>query len=185
MAEKLSQSVRIAAEAAQAPPAELHRSRAPAIVARYRLQPEDLPTGRHAGRIHSINTQGVEALTSLAFIEGLAKPIALDDAAVQMLVRMTDSPFAGDWIGCMVEVRAVRSDGVRSDGVRSVRLYAPGAAALPVDAPARPHPGRWRAWLTAFAFLLLVVAAVALVLWVEQGAALWASLEQIMQSLTR
>lgn len=180
MAEKLSQSVRIATEAAQAPPAELHRSRAPAIVARYRLQPEDLPTGRHAGRIHSINTQGVEALTSLAFIEGLAKPIVLDDAAVQMLVRITNSPFAGDWIGCMVEVRAVRND-----GVRNVRLYVPGAAGLPVDAPARPHPGRWRAWLTAFAFVLLVAAAIALVLLVEQEAALWASLEQTMQSLTR
>lgn len=176
MADKTTQAMRLAAEAAHTPAPHTWRGRAAGVVGRYRLQPDDLPGGRWEGRIHSINTQGVEALTSLLFIEGLAKPLALHGDDVETLVRMTGSPFPGDWIGGKVEVRAVRIA-----GERVLRLYAPGAVAPPVDLPAPPRPKRRRRpWLVLAIVLLLVVLAAAgwLFFFAEQQALLWTFVEQ-------
>ncbi len=176
MADKTTQAIRLAAETANTPAPHAWRGRAVDVVARYRLQPDDLPGGRWEGRIHSINTQGVEALTALLLVEGLAKPLAMHDEDVETLVRMTGSPFAGDWIGAKVEVRAVRIA-----GARVLRLYALGAAGLPVDLPAPPRPKRrWRAWLVLGIVLLLVVLAAAgwLFYFAEQQALLWTFVEQ-------
>lgn len=180
MANKITQSQRIAAEAAHTPSSDVVSGRAVAIVDRYRLQPDDLPGGRVAGRIHGVSTQGVEALTSLAYIEGVTKPLALSGEDVERLVRMTGSPFASDWIGCKVEVRVVRSD-----GRREVRLFAPGMAGPPVDTPARPKGKRRRSLWTALAFLVIVLAALLLVYGVEQGPALWSLVEQSISSFGR
>ncbi|HQY92969.1 hypothetical protein [Caldilinea sp.] len=178
MADKSTQSLRIASEATHAQQDQAHHGRATAIVSRYRLQPEDLPGGQWAGRVNSINTQGVEALTSLVFVEGLAKPLAVGEEDVQTLVRMTNSPFAGDWIGCKVELRAVRVS-----GARLVRLYAPGAAGLPVDAPAPPvATHRRRPWRALMLFLLAVALIAGLVYAVEQGPLVWALVEETILS---
>jgi len=178
MAEKASQSVRIAAEAANTPPYSAVSGRAVGVVERYRLQPADLPSGLWEGRVHSITTQGVEALTTLAFVEGLAKPLALHDDDVQTLVRLTDSPFAGDWIGCKVVVRAVRCD-----GERVLRLYAPGAAAPPVDVLAPPRPRRRKHTWSVLVFLLALVAlSVWLIYAVEQRTLLWTLIEQTVMT---
>jgi len=174
MADKRTQSTRLAAETAHTPAHYKGGGRAVEVVARYRLQPDDLPGGEWEGRIHSVNTQGVEALTPLVFVEGLAKPLALSDDDVQTLVRMTDSPFAGTWIGHKVVVRAVRIE-----GQRVLRLYAPGAAGLPVDVPLLPRPKRRkRSWLALSLLLALIALSVWLVYAVEQRALLWAFLQQ-------
>jgi hypothetical protein len=174
MADKRAQSARLAAERAHTPMHYRSGGRAVEVVARYRLQPDDLPGGQWEGRIHSVNSQGVEALTLLAFIEGLTKPLALNDDDVQTLVRMTDSPFAGDWIGRNVVVRAVRID-----EERVLRLYPPGAVGLPVDAPLPLRPKRrTRTWLALSFLLVLIALSVWLMYAVEQRALLWTFLQQ-------
>lgn len=180
MTDKRTQAVRLAAEAAHTPAHATISGRGVSTVERYRLQPDDLPGGEWEGRVHSVNTQGVEALTPLIYIEGLAKPLALSSDDVQTLVRMTGSPFAGDWIGCKVVVRAVRID-----AQRVVRLYAPGMAGLPVDLPTVPRPRRRRrAWLALSLLLVLIALSVWLVYAVEQRALLWAFLQQAVTTPT-
>ncbi|HHY54832.1 MAG TPA: hypothetical protein GYA08_05290 [Chloroflexi bacterium] len=174
MADKSTQAARLAAEVTHTPPQSAVQGRAVSVVTRYRLQPDDLPNGQWEGRIHSVNTQGVEALTPLIFIEGLTKPLVLSADDIQTLLRMTDSPFASDWIGCKVVVRAVRVD-----GQRVLRLYAPGMAGPPVDmpvAPRRRHPRRL--WLTLSLLLALIALSVWLVYAVEQRTLLWTFLQQ-------
>jgi len=174
MTDKRTQAVRLAAEATHTPAHAAVSGRAVSVIERYRLQPDDLPGGEWEGRIHSVNTQGVEALTPLVFIEGLAKPLALSADDMQTLLRMTDSPFASDWIGCKVVVRAVRIN-----AQRVLRLYAPGMAGLPVDLPAAPRPRRRRrAWLALSLLLTLIALSVWLVYAVEQRTLLWAFLQQ-------
>lgn len=174
MADKRTQSARFAAERAHTPMHDRVSGRAVEVVAHYRLQPDDLPGGQWEGRIHSVSTQGVETLTPLVFVEGLTKPLALSDDDVQTLMRMTDSPFAGEWVGRRVVLRAVRSD-----GARVLRLYAPGAAGLPVDVPLLPRPKRRkRSWLALSLLLALIALSVWLVYAVEQRALLWAFLQQ-------
>lgn len=174
MANKIAQSQRITAEMRHAPPTEEVAGRAVSLMARYRLQPDDLSGGRYTGRIHSIKTQGVEALTALAYITGLAKPLSLSGRDVETLVRMSDSPFTVDWIGHTVEVRVVELD-----GQRSLQLFAPGAAdfagaALPMSRPPQ------RPLLTAATFIAILMVAALLVLLAEQGAALWSLLEELI-----
>lgn len=172
MTDKRTQAMRLAAEAMHTPAHSVVSGRAVSVIERYRLQPDDLPGGEWEGRIHSVNTQGVEALTPLVFIEGLAKPLTLSAEDMQTLLHMTDSPFASDWIGCKVVVRAVRID-----AQRVLRLYAPGMASLPVDLPAAPRPRR-RAWLTLSLLLALIALSVWLVYAVEQRTLLWTFLQQ-------
>lgn len=179
MVNKLAQSDRIAAEIHHAPLAGETTGRAASIMGRYRLQPDELPGGRHTGRIHSINTQGVEVLTPLAYITGLTKPLALCEVDVQTLVRMSDSPFAGDWIGRTVEVRTVRVD---EEPV--LRLFAPGAIGSPVDAAPAPHPDKRRGVMTGLAFIVILIVVVLRVLFVEQEAVLASLLEQLLSSFS-
>jgi len=176
MADKVAQSDRIAAEMRHTPSAEEVTGRAASVVGRYRLQADDLPGGRHTGQIHSINTQGVEALKPLAFITGLTKPLALSEADVQTLVRLSNSPFSSDWIGRTVEVRVVRID-----GDRTLRLYIPGAAGPPVDAP----PVHRRRSMAAPGVVLVIIAVIGalLIVFAEQIFALWALLEQTILAL--
>lgn len=176
MANKTDQAKRLAAENLHTPSSDEITGRAASVVGRYRLQPDDLPGGCHAGQIHSINTQGVEALTPLVYITGLAKPLALSETDVQTLVRMSDSPFSSDWIGRMVEVRAVRMD-----GERRLRLYAPGAADLSVDESSPPHR-RQRTALLGALFALIVAVSAMLIVFTEQIAALWTLLEETIPS---
>lgn len=177
MANKTAQAKRLAAENLHTPSSDEIAGRATSVVGRYRLQPDDLAGGRHIGQIHSINAQGVEALTPLVYITGLAKPLALSKADVQTLVRMSDSPFSSDWIGRTVEARAVRID-----DARVLRLYAPGAAGLPVDAPSSPRHSDRRQALAATLFVVLAAVAALLLVFAEQAAALWTLLEQTIQS---
>lgn len=174
MTDKRTQAARLAAETAHTPTQSAVQGRAVSIVTRYRLQPDDLPGGRWEGRIHSVNTQGVEALTPLVFIEGLTKPLVLSTDDMQALLRMTDSPFANDWIGYKVEVRTVRLD-----GQRVLRLYAPGMDGLPVDIPVTPRRQRSkRIWLALSLLLALIALSVWLVYAVEQRTLLWTFLQQ-------
>ncbi|HAJ37598.1 MAG TPA: hypothetical protein DCL15_18170 [Chloroflexi bacterium] len=174
MTDKRTQALRLAAESTHTPARSAISGRAVSVIERYRLQPDDLPGGEWEGRIHSVNTQGVEALTPLAFIEGLAKPMALSDEDMHTLLRMTDSPFANDWIGCKVVVRAVRID-----AQRVLRLYAPGMVGLPVDIPvAASRPRHRRPWLAVSLLLALIALSVWLVYAVEQRTLLWAFLQQ-------
>jgi hypothetical protein len=177
MTNKTAQAQRIAAEMQHTPPAEEIAGRAASLIAHYRLQPDELPDGRHTGRIHSLNTQGVEALTPLAYITGLAKPLPLTEGDVETLVRMSDSPFANDWIGRTVEVRVVSID-----GQRVTRLFAPGAVAPPVAPLSAPRTNR-RPLLTAVGFVLLLVATALLVLLTEQGVVVWSLLEELFATL--
>ncbi len=178
MATKSSQAQRIAAEAAQ-PRADAQRARSEIMATAYRLQPDDLPNGFYTGKIHAITTQGVETVTPLVHLEGLARPLALDAEDVATLVRMSGSPFTSEWIGRTVEARAVRID-----GQRVVRLYAPGAATLPIDRPAAPAPRR-RGLRTVVGFLLILVLALLAVYLVEQGPALWTLLQDMLTSIGR
>lgn len=179
MVNKAAQADRLVAEMRHTPSAEEVAGRAASVVGRYRLQPDDLPAGRHTGQIHSINAQGVEALTPLVYISGLNKPLALSEADVQTLVRMSDSPFSGDWIGRTVEVRTVRID-----NARMLRLYAPGAAGLPVDTPPPPaHAGKRQALLSAL-FVVVVAVAALLLVFAEQVASWWTLLEQAIASFS-
>ncbi len=178
MATKHSQAQRLAAEAAQPQP-YARGTRGGSITGAYRMQPDDLPGGRYLGTIHGVITQGVEALTPLAHIAGLARPLALAPEDVDALVRLSGSPFASDWVGRKVEVRAVRID-----GQRVVRLYAPGAAALPVDQPVRPAPPR-RGLRTALGFILILALGLLGVYLVEQGPALWSLLQDMLASIGR
>ncbi|HRW48034.1 MAG: hypothetical protein M9936_20615 [Caldilinea sp.] len=178
MSTKSTQAERIAAEAAQ-PRADARRPRGDVIATAYRLQPDDLPEGLYTGKIHAITTQGVEALTPLAHLEGLAKPLALEAEDVTTLVRTSGSPFTSDWIGCKVDVRVVRID-----DRRVVRLYAPGEPAPPVDRPARPKPRR-RGLRSALGFVLILALALLAVYLVEQGPALWTLLQDMLSSIGR
>jgi hypothetical protein len=176
MANKVTQANRFAAEMLHTPSADEITGRAASVVGRYRLQPDDLPGGRHTGQIHSINVQGVEALTPLVYITGLAKPLALSEADVRTLVRMSDSPFSSDWIGRMVEVRVVRVD-----GERRLRLSAPGAAGPPVDEPSPPHSRR-RAALRGALFVVIVAIVALLIVFTEQIVSSWTLLEETITS---
>lgn len=178
MSTKQSQAQRIAAEAAQ-PGADARRPRGDAVATAYRLQPDDLPDGSFTGKIHAITTQGIEALTTLAHMERLAKPLALSAEDVATLVRMSGSPFTSEWIGRTVEVRAVHLE-----GQRTLRLYAPGEATPPVDRPARPAPRR-RGLRTAVGFVLVLALALLAVYLVEQGPALWTLLQDMLSSIGR
>lgn len=178
MSTKSSQAERIAAESAQ-PRVDTRRARGDAITAAYRLQPDDLPEGLYTGRVHAITTQGVEALTPLAHLEGLTKPLALGAEDVATLMRVSGSPFTSDWIGARVDVRVVRID-----GRRVVRLYAPGESAPPVDRPARPKPRR-RGLRSALGFVLILALALLAVYLVEQGPALWTLLQDMLSSIGR
>ncbi len=178
MVNKAAQSQRIAAEVQNAPSAEDVAGRAASIVGRYRLQPDDLPGRRHVGRLHSINTQGVEALTPLAYITGLTKPLPLSDRDVETLVRMSDSPFAGDWIGRTVELHVVESD-----GTRSVRLFAPGSVAVPFAVRPASNDAH-RPLLTAAALIAILIVAALLVLFAEQGAVVWSLLEELFATFS-
>ncbi len=180
MADKTTQSARIAAEMANTPSRAAVSGRASAIADRYRLAPEELPGGRLVGRIQGIATQGVEALTTLAHIEGALKPLALGADDVEVLVRLTGSPFASDWVGVRVEARAVRID-----GVRMVRLFAPGASGPPVDVPETPRPSRRKNIITALGILLIIAVALLAVYLVEQGPALWTLLQDMLSSIGR
>ncbi len=178
MSTKSSQAERIAAEAAQ-PRVDTRRARGDAITTAYRLQPDDLPEGLHTGKIHAITTQGVEALTPLAHLEGLTKPLALAAGDVATLMRVSGSPFTSDWIGVKVDVRVVRMD-----DRRVVRLYAPGEPAPPVDRPARPKPRR-RGFRSALGIVLILTLALLAVYLVEQGPALWTLLQDMLSSIGR
>lgn len=180
MANKAAQAQRLDAEMRHAPSAKEITGRATSVIRRYRLQPDDLPTGRHIGQIHSINTQGVESLTPLVYISGLTKPLALSGADVQTLVRISNSPFSTDWIGHTVEVHAVRID-----NTRVLRLAAPGATDLPVDIPMSPRRNHRRQLLFTALFVVAVAVATLLLIFVEQAAAVWTLLEQTIQSFLR
>ena len=179
MVNKAAQANRFAAEMRHTPSAEEVAGRAASVVVRYRLQPDDLPAGRHTGQIHSINAQGVEALTPLVYISGLTKPLALCEADAQTLVRMSGSPFSGDWIGRTVEVRAVRID-----NTRVLRLYAPGAAGLPVDTPPAPQQTARRQALFASLLVVFVAVIALLIVFAEQVASWWTLLEQAIASFS-
>jgi len=178
MSTKSSQAQRLAAEAAQ-PQTYARGERSEIITSAYRMQPADLPAGEYLGTIHGVTTQGVEALTPLAHIEGLAKPLALAPEDVAVLVRLSGSPFASDWVGRKVELRVVRVD-----GQRVVRLYVPGSAALPVDQPPKPAPRR-RGLRTALGFVVILALALLAVYLVEQGPALWSLLQDMLASIGR
>ncbi|MFN3983607.1 MAG: hypothetical protein ACK4SA_24825 [Caldilinea sp.] len=176
MANKVAQAKRLAEENLHTPSLDEIAGRAASVIGRYRLQPDDLPSEGYVGQIHSINTQGVEALTPLVYITGLAKPLALSEIDVQTLVRISDSPFSSDWIGRTVEVRAVRMD-----GERRLRLYAPGAVSWPIDEPSPPYR-RQRTALIGALFVLIVAITAMLIVFTEQIVALWTLLEEAITS---
>ena len=178
MSTKSTQAQRIAAEAAQMRGDE-HKARGHVAVAAYRLQANDLPEGFTTAKIHAITAQGVEALTPLAHMEGIAKPLALDAEDVNTLMRMSGSPFTADWIGRTVEVRTVRRN-----GPHVLRPYAPGAPPPPVVQPAPPAPRR-RGLRSAVGFVLILGLALLAVYLVEQGPALWTLLQDLLSSIER
>jgi|GEM_PF-1489834 len=178
MSSKIGQSERIAAEMQHAPSLEDTAGRAAWIVNRYRLQPSDLPEGRFVGQIHSVNTQGLDALTPLVYIAGLSKPVALSEADVQTLVRLSGSPFACDWIGLTVAVCVVEERVSGGEYRQTMRLFVPGAE---VGLLRRSSPTVHRRQPTGLIVGLAVLLALLVfsMLMMEQGITPEALLEQI------
>lgn len=178
MSSKIGQSERIAAEMQHAPSLEDTAGRAAWIVNRYRLQPSDLPEGRFVGQIHSVNTQGLDALTPLVYIAGLSKPVALSEADVQTLVRLSGSPFACDWIGLTVAFGVVEEAIPGREHRQVVRLFVPGAEAafLRRSSPAA-HRRQPVGLIVGLAVLLALLAFSMLMM--EQRVTLEAFLEQV------
>lgn len=178
MSSKIGQSERIAAEMQCAPSPENIAGRAVWLVNRYRLQPSDLPEGRFVGRIHSVNMQGLDTLTPLVYIAGLSKPVALSEADVQTLVRLSGSPFAWDWIGLTVAVCVVEESIPGGEHRGAVRLFVPGAEATfsRRSSPAA-HCRQPTRLIVGLAVLLALL--VLSMLMIEQGVTLEALLEQV------
>jgi hypothetical protein len=178
MSSKIGQSERIAAEMQFAPSPEDVAGRAVWIVNRYRLQPSDLPEGRFVGQIHSVNTQGLDTLTPLVYIAGLSKPVALSEADVQTLVRLSGSPFAWDWIGLTVAVCVVKESAPGEESRQTVQLFAPGAE---VGLLRRSSPTAHRRQPTGLIVGLAVLLALLAfsMLMMEQGGTLETLLEQV------
>lgn len=184
MSNKIAQAERIAAEMQHTLSPQTIAGRAEWIVQRYRLQPSDLPDGRHVGEIHSVNTQGLDALTPLVYITGLSKPVALSEADVQALVRLSGSPFAGDWIGLKVAICAVEESGPGGERVQAVRLFAHEAEAMHFRRSSPTEPGKPSGWLMVGVALLVALLAF-WVLTMEQGISWEALLEQAASWLGR
>lgn len=164
MADKSTQSLRIASEAAHAQQDRRATVVRPRLSAAIVCQPEDLPGGPGQGTSIASTPQGVEALTSLVFVEGLAKPLAVGRECPNIGAH-DEQPLCGGLNRCKVELRAVRVS-----STRLVRLYAPGhgrttggcTSTASCHAPQRP----WRALML---FLLAVALIAGLVYAVERG----------------
>lgn len=165
MARKISQAQRVAAEQSQ------RSAKVPDIVeTRYRLQPEDLTYVRRM-QIRAVTSQGIESVTPLLHLDGAPKPLALTPDDIRTLVLLTGSPVYNEWPGHEVELRIVR----RGDR-HVIGIFAPGTRV--VDEPLVQAPPPRRRLSTAVLFLLFLAAAALSVYLVEQGPALWTSLQE-------
>lgn len=184
MSSKIDQSKRIAAEMQNVPSPELIAGRATWIVNRYRLQPADLPEGRHVGPIRSVIMQGLDTLTPLAYIAGLRKPVALSEADVQTLVQLSGSPFSRDWIGLTVAVCVVEASTPVGERSQTLRLFAPGTkSALSRRFSSRERRGQPTGLFVGLAVLLMLLGL--FLLMQDQGLPFETLLEQIPSWLGR
>ena len=133
---------------------------------RHCLTPADLPEGYHFGKIRRVRVCGVETLTLLAEITGLAKPLRLSDQDRAWLVQASGSVVYSDWVGQQVAVH------VLSSGVQLGEVSAPRSFPLP----------SWRSpaiWLVLLVGMLVVLA----VMLVEQQAIWGPWWEQLLAAL--
>lgn len=157
-----AQAKRIAAE--PQPGSDLERLSA--SMYRHCLTPADLPEGYHIGKVRRVRICGVETLTLLAEITGLARPLRLSDQDRAWLVRASGSVVYSDWVGQQVAVR------VQPSGVQLGELSAPRVLPLP----------SWRSpaiWLVLLVGMLVVLA----VMLVEQQAIWGPWWEQLLAAL--
>jgi hypothetical protein len=132
---------------------------------RHCLTPADLPEGYHIGKVRRVRVCGVETLTLLAEITGLARPLRLSDQDRAWLVRASGS--------------VVYSDRVWATGGRAcAAIWRAAGGVVGPEGSCRS----WRSpaiWLAILVGMLVVLAVVL----VEQQAIWGPWLEQLLAAL--
>jgi hypothetical protein len=137
-------------------------SRAPIVDERYRLQPADLAGSAQRVLIQQVSFQGLEEMTPVLHFAGpLDKPLALNASQRRELIDLLHSSLCDDWLGQAIELRPAR----RSVGPE-IQIVVPSRSSLG-HTPVRRRrsfsigPSLWA--------LLLLVAALAAVYWLERA----------------
>lgn len=161
MPQKDQQAQRLAAEAAQQ-----HTIPTPVMDVRYRLRPEDIPGGQIKAVVRTVTRQGVEKVVPVVHFAGLGRPLLLDDANLEAMLRITGSPLAADWPGHTLLLRVVPEEGRLRIRLLPMDMPPPVAKPDAVPAAAMFSAANLRA---ALIFLLVLAAALAVVYLVENA----------------
>ena len=139
-------------------------SRAPVVDVRYRLQPADLAGSIQRVVIQQVSFQGLEEMTPvLHFADRFDKPLALTASQRRELIESLHSFLCEEWVGQAIELRPGRH---LTDA--EIQIGAPTSSSYR-HTPARPLRTRSFSIGPSLWALLLLVAAVAMVYWIEQA----------------